>query len=264
MDSSTGMEHVIIVRFDSRLLLFNCHIQHRTFSILTFRAWIVIYIASVVRVGVGHGAGVKNVSLESKVNELLEEAKDITKLDLAIAGYKTELSRLHSDINKLRPRLHAITMASPWPLCKDWEIRTDTKFEKTGKVFFVNHKDKTTTYECPPPPEPGEKQFHANAMPEYRAFVAQLVKLIERYNKMTLKLERYSIVEQHGINLVSGKVNDQAYNSVRQQLETHILDTTHIVMTTLGTAGNQALESTSKFEVVVVDEAGTFKKINTI
>lgn len=37
--------------------------------------------------------------------------------------------------------------------------------------------------------------------------------------------------------------------------ETHILDTTHIVMTTLGTAGNQALKSTSKFEVVVVDEA---------
>jgi len=216
-----------------------------------FLLLIVIYTASVVRVGVGTGAGVKNVSLESKVNELLEEAKDITKLDRAIAGYKIELSRIHADINKLRPRLHAITMASPWPLCKDWEIRTN----EAGKVYFVNHKEKKTTFECPPPPEPGEKQFHANAMPEYRAFVSQLVKLIERYNKMTSKLERYSIVEIHGKSLASGKVNNQVFDSVRQQLETHILDSTHIVMTTLGTAGNQALESTLKFEVVVVDEA---------
>lgn len=181
-----------------------------------FLAWIVTHIASVVRVGIGTGAGVKNMSLESKVKELLEEAKDMTKLDRAIAGYKTELSRIHADINKLRPRLHAITMASPWPLCKDWEIRTDALFEKTGKVYFVNHKEKTTTYECPPPPEPGETQFHANAMPEYRAFVSQLVKLIERYNKMTSKLELYSIAEKHGHNIASNAPGK--FDSIRQQL----------------------------------------------
>ena len=43
--------------------------------------------------------------------------------------------------------------------------------------------------------------------------------------------------------------------SVRQQLETDILDSTHIVLTTLGTSGCKALESAAKFEVVVVDEA---------
>jgi len=214
------------------------------------------YNPSVVRVGVGQSTAVKDVSLQSKVNELIEEAKDVTKLQQAIAGYKFELSRIHSDITKLRRRLCALNKACPWPLSKGWEIRTDSSFEETGKCYFVNHKEKMTTYECPLPPEPGEKQFHANAMPEHRTFTSQLVKLIERYNSMTLKLERYSIVERVSMNVESsGKVKNQVMDSVRQQLETHILDCTHIVMTTLGTAGCQSLQSTMKFEVVVVDEA---------
>ncbi|PJA26327.1 MAG: hypothetical protein CO189_11400 [candidate division Zixibacteria bacterium CG_4_9_14_3_um_filter_46_8] len=42
---------------------------------------------------------------------------------------------------------------------------------------------------------------------------------------------------------------------VRMGLETHVLNEVHIVMTTLGSAGNRTLEGTEKFEVVVVDEA---------
>jgi senataxin len=42
---------------------------------------------------------------------------------------------------------------------------------------------------------------------------------------------------------------------IRDRLETHIIDSTHIVMTTLGSAGSKSLESVAKFEVVVVDEA---------
>lgn len=43
--------------------------------------------------------------------------------------------------------------------------------------------------------------------------------------------------------------------TLRQRIETHILDSVHIVLTTLGTAGSRALEAAAKFEVVVVDEA---------
>jgi senataxin len=73
------------------------------------------------------------------------------------------------------------------------------------------------------------------------------VKLYESYNSISTKLERCTIT-QAGLN---GGNNIQ----IRQQMETHILDTVHIVMTTLGTAGNRVLESANKFEVVVVDEA---------
>lgn len=39
--------------------------------------------------------------------------------------------------------------------------------------------------------------------------------------------------------------------SVRQALETHVLNSVHIVMTTLGSAGSRIFESADKFEVVV-------------
>ena len=73
------------------------------------------------------------------------------------------------------------------------------------------------------------------------------VKLVESYNSVTTKLERCSIVQS--------AQNGAGAMQVRQQLETHILDNVHIVMTTLGTAGNRVLEAASKFEVIVVDEA---------
>ena len=39
--------------------------------------------------------------------------------------------------------------------------------------------------------------------------------------------------------------------AVRQALEMHVLNSVHIVMTTLGSAGGRILESADKFEVVV-------------
>ena len=48
-------------------------------------------------------------------------------------------------------------------------------------------------------------------------------------------------------------------SSIDQELETHLLNSVHIVLTTLGSAGSKTIESASKFEVVVVlafDERG--------
>ena len=42
---------------------------------------------------------------------------------------------------------------------------------------------------------------------------------------------------------------------VKSALESHVLNSVHMVMTTLGTAGSRTLEAADKFEVVVVDEA---------
>eukprot|EP00979_Chaetoceros_neogracilis_P013144 scaffold3710_cov286-Chaetoceros_neogracile.AAC.1 len=60
---------------------------------------------------------------------------------------------------------------------------------------------------------------------------------------MSGNLERYGLLKKN--------LND----SLRLQIETHILDTTHIVLTTLGSAGCMALEASANVEVVVVDEA---------
>uniref|UniRef100_A0A7S4IUR5 WW domain-containing protein n=1 Tax=Odontella aurita TaxID=265563 RepID=A0A7S4IUR5_9STRA len=210
------------------------------------------YNPLIVRVGVGKSEAVKDVALEEKVESVLRESKDLGKMEQMVNGYKMEIQRVQSDIARMRHRLHALAAASSWPLSKEWEIRIDeSSFEQTGKVFFVNHKEKRTTFECPPPPEPGEKHYPATAMPEYRAYMSKVVKLVEKYLSISSKLGRIGICQ----SMTGGKRGGSNQGSLRQQLETDILDSTHIVMTTLGTAGNQALESANKFEVVVVDEA---------
>lgn len=214
------------------------------------------YNPSIIRVGVGKSVEVKDVALENQVDAILSEHLDLSKLESSVAGYKMELQIIQNDIGRLRARILALTKATPWPLSKDWEIRIDDTFDMTGRVYFVNHKEKGTTFECPPPPEPGEVQFEATSMPEYRSYMGQVVKLYEKYNSITNKLERCTITQQ--------ALNGGNSIHIRQQLETHILDTVHIVMTTLGTSGNRVLEAAQKFEVVVVDEAAQSVEPSTL
>ena len=213
------------------------------------------YNPSLVRVGRGASETVKHVSLEAKVDSFIDDTKDLPKLEKAVNSFKAEVSRIQRDIGKLRRRIAALEGASPWPLAKDWEIRVDSSDEENLKIYFVNHKEQTTTYECPPPPEPGEKHFMARSMPEHRSFTGQLVKLVDRFTNINSKLERATLLQDQSANLSSAKLRNQTIENLRQQLETHILDSTHIVLTTLGTAGARSLESAAKFEVVVVDEA---------
>jgi senataxin len=120
------------------------------------------YNPSMIRVGKGISAAVRSVGLETKVDAIFSENMDIGRLESSIDGYRMELSRITQDIARLRRRVHAIVSASPWPLSRNWEIRIhEETFDETGRVFFVNHKDKTTSYEVPPPPEPGETQVSA-------------------------------------------------------------------------------------------------------
>lgn len=207
------------------------------------------YNPSMVRVGIGQSSTVRAVSLESQVDAIFSDNLDAGRLDASIAGYRVELSRIMNDITNLRRRIQAIAQASPWPLSRNWEIRIDEPtFEETGRVYFVNHVEKTTTYEVPPPPEPGETQYQPSAMPEYRSYLSRVVKLVESYFSVKSHLERCTIVK--------GTLDNGANHiEVRQNLESHVLNSVHMVMTTLGTAGNRVLESADKYEVVVVDEA---------
>ena len=218
------------------------------------------YNPSIIRVGVGQSDAVRGVGLEAKVDNFLSEARDAAKIEAAINGYRAELQRIQSDIVKLRKRIHALTNSSPYPLSQDWEARIDeTNFDATGMIYFVNHKDKSTSYEVPPPPEPGQKQFPISSMPEYRTYVGRIVKLVERHNSITSKLEKYRLAQ----SLVNRGRDSQA-SQLRMTLETHFLDETHVVFTTLGTAGNRALESSAKFEVVVIDEAAQSVEPSTL
>lgn len=207
------------------------------------------YNPSMIRVGVGQSDAVRAVSLETKVDAILGEYSDISTLEHSIVGFKVELTRITQDITRLRRRLHAIQHCSPHSILKDWEIRVDEEsFDDTGRVYFVNHKMKLTTYDLPPPPEPGEQEFPSTSMPEYRVYLSRIVKRVENDFSIKSEIERCTII--------SGAVaNGANHIEIRQNLEAHLLNSVHMVMTTLGTAGNRTLEGIDKFEVVVVDEA---------
>jgi len=207
------------------------------------------YNPSMIRVGVGQSAAVRPVALEDKVETIFSENSDAQQLQSSIAGYRAELSRIMNDLTALRRRAHAIETASPWPVSSDWEIRIDEDaFEQIGKAYFVNHQQQQTTYEIPPPPEPGAEQWKTTSMPEYRAYVSRIVKQVESFFSMKTHLERCTIV-QASMNSGANQFD------VRLDLEAHVLNSVHMVMTTLGTAGNRTLEAADRFEVIVVDEA---------
>jgi senataxin len=136
------------------------------------------YNPSMIRVGVGQSSAVSAVSLETKLDAIFAEHTDVGKLDLSIIGFKSELSRITQDIARLRRKCAAILSACPYPLSKAWEIRVDEQsVDEAPRVYFVNHREKTTTYECPPPPEPGEAHFEAKSMPGASIFGFRAVPL---------------------------------------------------------------------------------------
>jgi hypothetical protein len=127
------------------------------------------YNPSMIRVGVGQSSVVRDVALQKKVDQILSDT-DLGQLDKSISGmlfhkspppyyyyqvthstvlyigFRMELQRISADITLCRRKVHAIAKASAWPLGRHWEIRVDEKsFDSTGRVFFVNHKDHTTT-----------------------------------------------------------------------------------------------------------------------
>lgn len=215
------------------------------------------YNPSMIRVGVGKSESVQAVALETKVDSILRDHADHAKLDSSINGYKVELSRITQEISRLRRRLHAIQAACKYDLAKHWEIRVDEDtFDETSRVFFVNHKDQSTTYEIPSAAQPGETKFPATSMPEYRAYLSKIVKLVENYFSIKSHLERCTIIK-------SAMDNGSHHMEMRMDLEAHVLSSVHIVLTTLGTAGSKSLEGL-KFEVVVVDEAAQSVEVSCL
>ena len=59
---------------------------------------------------------VKDVSLESKVNEIIGEMEDPGKVQGAIAAFQSELTRLQGEIHSLRSRLKVMLRACGYPL----------------------------------------------------------------------------------------------------------------------------------------------------
>jgi len=218
------------------------------------------YSPSIVRVGAGStNPQVSGVGLKDVVNRIIEEGSDVNKLEEIISNGRRELGRLQKEIQRLRARIRAIVDASPYPISSDWEIRVDEEnFEKTGRVFFVNHRHKTTTFDVPPKNRPIETPANIQRMPHYRKLLDSLTKFVEKHNTDSSNLEKYIILQ----NIANAKAAGEETHF--HQLENHVLNSSHIVLTTLGSAGSRIVEEARKFAVVVIDEAAQCSEMSTL
>ena len=99
-----------------------------------------------------------------------------------------------------------------------------------------------------------EKPCCIKKLPHYIELLKSLTKYAERHNNESSTLEKYIILQNHANTKRERGDVDESSLSLLQELETHLLNSTHIVLTTLGSAGSRAVESANKFEVIVIDE----------
>jgi senataxin len=120
--------------------------------------------------------------------------------------------------------------------------------------MYVNHTTKKVQLTCPPRPNDGEELYPTDQMPHYRGCMSSLVKYIERHNDLHSKLLQLIQVQNVSAE-IAGSKRSLLTAELHQNLETSVLDSTHIVMTTLGSSGSRTLEGVNQFSVIVVDEA---------
>lgn len=98
-------------------------------------------------------------------------------------------------------------------------------------------------------------------MPHYQSLLKSLTKYVERHHNESTNLEKYIILQ----NVARAKMeSDATSDDLVSSLETHVLNSSHIVLTTLGSAGGRVLESASQFKVVVIDEAAQSAEPSTL
>ena len=174
----------------------------------------------------------------------------------------------------------------------DWEVRIDeASFQASGRVVFVNHRTKTTTFDLPPKFRPNERPAKIKTMPHYISLLKSFTKFVEKHNNETSTLEKvrmldsfsdvllvlipltllrlqYIILQNEAKARLDGDGHKGGDNNspdlLTPQLEAHVLNSTHVVLTTLGSSGCRAMEAASKFKVVVVDEAAQSSEVSSL
>jgi senataxin len=221
------------------------------------------YCPSIIRVGAGiTNSKIEGITLKQSVDNIIAQGCDVAKLENTIVTLRHNLTRIQKEMHKLRIRLKAMVECCPYEISSEWEIRIDeASFESSGQVLFVNHSKKTTTFDVPPKVRPHETPCLVHQMPHYRSMMKSLTKYVERHNNETSNLEKYIILENAANNSSDGLSSTVL---LEEKLAVAVLNSCHIVLTTLGSAGGRAMTSANRFKVVVIDEAAQSSEPSTL
>jgi len=221
------------------------------------------YAPSITRVGAGiTSSKIESVTLKQSVDNIIAQGCDTINLENTIANLRNSLKRIQKEMQKLRARLKAMVECCPYEISSEWEIRIDEQsFENTGQVLFVNHSTKTTTFELPLKVRPTETPCVIHQMPHYRSLVKFLTKFVERYSNEWSNLEKYIMLQNAANSKMDGDRGGSSTDGsmpmslLEEKIAIAVLNSSHIVLTTLGSAGGRAMTSANRFKVVVIDEA---------
>lgn len=209
------------------------------------------YFPNILRVGSGSKSSrVKGVSLEELTDkEMALVIGDLDRLELVeqLNGQVTAMIKELAFLQTMLVNLNT-AFAQCHPLPRDMELRVDAK---TGLPVWVDHQLRATST-VPPSAElvckrGGTTQYAMiEALPDYILYSHRLTQLVTALDAVGAKRKKISSMTE-----ISDKKG--SYN-LRDAAERSVIDSAHILFTTLNSAGLPSMEST-EFCVTVVDEA---------
>ncbi|ETV98166.1 hypothetical protein, variant 1 [Aphanomyces invadans] len=114
--------------------------------------------------------------------------------------------------------------------------------------------------ERPVPPSPDDEPIviDYNAYKQYRDMAQRINLCLERFHSLKLELQRHVMV------LRSIETHGRVVKETQDTLESSFLESAHIVFTTLSSAGHRALDDSTRYDILVIDEAAQAVELSTI
>jgi superfamily I DNA and/or RNA helicase len=247
-----------------------------------------IYKPQLVRVGHSRTQSVGSVHLDHLVDQEIYTKLSFHEKQKLLEELNQSISNLILDISKLQIILinliKAFQICSPLPY--GWELRVAID---DFHPYWVDHTKKATSLEPPlqlleklmkaPPkatvkdeqkrsesPIPlrlqGDKRFfyyHFEELPEYQINSHRFTSLMSQLEHISLKRDRLLTV----VNMQNVRGKDTIPLSIRELLETNIIEGAQLLFTTLNSCGHPSME-TAEFCVTMIDEAAQSTEPSTL
>ena len=165
---------------------------------------------------------------------------------------RAEISHMAQILALARQKLRMLCRVVNKTLPFGWDARVD----EAGYVVFFDPVNSNTSMQFPTDPAGQEEGEWGGVVPlgktleqldAYKRYAQEVTGLAEAIENKKLELQRWEMRVQGA--------GPGGLEAVRQELETSILDSAHLVFTTLHKAGSSSVLNGTKLAVGVVDEA---------
>lgn len=238
-----------------------------------------IYHPEIVRVGGGRTIFVEKVALEYLVQQECHTTLSFTEKQELLEDYNQKISNIIKEMITLQTMLITLTQSFNVcnPLPAGWELRVSLEH---GHPYWVDHTTRSTSNDPPihlvelltkssstaSPSSPSYKSAPLSVgytrvedLPEYALASHRFIELLSNMEKISMKKNRLASI----INIQSLTNKEKIPMSVKENLETSIIEGAQLLFTTLNSCGHPSMEA-AEFCVTVIDEAAQSTEPSTL